>query len=346
GELDVDARRGEDWWSRLALATSLLGRSEFTSLREATSISGPHVTPSGNRNLPYLGIDAARHDYLDATFGVRIAVWRSVVLSLGVFKGLNSESARRHRWSPGRGAREGGLSHKPTANAHGGGPRTRSTRALQDGGSALTATPKRGLVVHHIRTRKAVRRPGRRSARAGLVTLGREADDQEETRPAADGGRDIHRRCPVFSARPRRAPARGGLRRTCLGRLRPPNGCPQEAMTAVIPPSCLLHPTREDRIGQPRVGGQRSSIPGSLPAQVRVKGSAQCFTGSFAFPKAMNWTSSPRRARPVEKVRVPARVRDQLSKTGLRAQHRSLGQLAAQEHVERLTAEYGPKNAM
>jgi len=99
-ELDVHAPRGEDWWSRLALATSLLGRSEFTSLREATSISGPHVTPSGNRNLPYLGIDAARHDYLDATFGVRIAVWQSVVLSLGVFKALNSEGVRPDGWSP------------------------------------------------------------------------------------------------------------------------------------------------------------------------------------------------------------------------------------------------------
>jgi Putative MetA-pathway of phenol degradation len=99
-ELDVHAPRGEDWWSRLALATSLLGRSEFTSLREATSISGPHVTPSGNRNLPYLGIDAARHDYLDATFGVRVAVWRSVVLSLGVFKALNNQGVRPDGWSP------------------------------------------------------------------------------------------------------------------------------------------------------------------------------------------------------------------------------------------------------
>ena len=99
-ELDFHAPRGEDWWSRLALMTSVLGRSEFTSLREATSISGPHVTPSGIRDLPYLGIDAARHDYLDATFGVRIAVWQSVVLSLGVFKALNSEGVRPDGWSP------------------------------------------------------------------------------------------------------------------------------------------------------------------------------------------------------------------------------------------------------
>ena len=50
---------------------------------------GPHVTPSGRVDLPYLGIDADRHDYLDATFGVRVAVG-SLVLSLGVFKALGA----------------------------------------------------------------------------------------------------------------------------------------------------------------------------------------------------------------------------------------------------------------
>lgn len=38
--------------------------------------------------------------YLDATFGVRVAVWESVVLSLGVFKVLNSEGMRPDGWSP------------------------------------------------------------------------------------------------------------------------------------------------------------------------------------------------------------------------------------------------------
>jgi hypothetical protein len=99
-ELDVHAPRGDAWWTRLALATSLLGRSEFTSLRQASSISGPHVTPSGRVDLPYLGLDGERHDYLDATFGVRVAVWESVVLSLGVFKALNSEGVRPDGWSP------------------------------------------------------------------------------------------------------------------------------------------------------------------------------------------------------------------------------------------------------
>ena len=99
-ELDFHAPRGEDWWSRLALMTSVLGRSEFTSLREATSISGPHVTPVGRFNEPYLGLDATRHTYIDATLGVRVEVWRSVAVSLGVFKALNSAGVRPDGWSP------------------------------------------------------------------------------------------------------------------------------------------------------------------------------------------------------------------------------------------------------
>jgi hypothetical protein len=46
-EVDLHAPRGDAWWTRLALAVSVLGRSEFASLREVGSISGPHVTPAG-----------------------------------------------------------------------------------------------------------------------------------------------------------------------------------------------------------------------------------------------------------------------------------------------------------
>src|SRR5262249_61014018 len=57
-EIDAHAPRGEDWWARLALMVAVVGRSEFTSLREASSISGPHVTPNGQVNEPLLGTDA------------------------------------------------------------------------------------------------------------------------------------------------------------------------------------------------------------------------------------------------------------------------------------------------
>ena len=99
-EINAHAPRGEDWWSRLALMVAVLGRSEFTGLREGSSISGPHVTPNGRFDEPFLGIDANRHDYIDATFGVRIGLWRSIVLTVGVFKALNSSGVRPDGWSP------------------------------------------------------------------------------------------------------------------------------------------------------------------------------------------------------------------------------------------------------
>ena len=99
-EINGHAPRGEDWWSRLAIMFAVLGRSEFTSLRQASSISGPHVTPNGRFDEPFLGIDADRHDYIDATFGVRVDLWHSIVLTLGVFKALNSAGVRPDGWSP------------------------------------------------------------------------------------------------------------------------------------------------------------------------------------------------------------------------------------------------------
>jgi hypothetical protein len=61
---------------------------------------GAARAPAGRLDEPYLGLDAGPHDYIDATFGVRVAVWRSVVLSLGVFKALNSAGVRPDGWSP------------------------------------------------------------------------------------------------------------------------------------------------------------------------------------------------------------------------------------------------------
>ena len=96
----MHAPRGEEWWTRLALAWEVLGRSEFTSLRQASSISGPHVTAAGVVQRPYLGIDASRHDYVDTVLGVRVHLVESMVLSVGVFKALNDQGVRPAGWSP------------------------------------------------------------------------------------------------------------------------------------------------------------------------------------------------------------------------------------------------------
>jgi hypothetical protein len=98
--LDIHAPRGEEWWTRVALAWSVLGRSEFTNLRASSSISGRHVTPSGFMSLPYLCADASRHDYADTTLGLRVQVWQSLILSVGVFKAINDQGVRPANWSP------------------------------------------------------------------------------------------------------------------------------------------------------------------------------------------------------------------------------------------------------
>jgi hypothetical protein len=98
--LDVHAPRGDDWWTRLALSWGVLGRSEFTSLREPSSISGPHVASTGIVQAPYLCADASRHDYADTTLAMRINLAESMVLSLGVFKALNDQGVRGPGWSP------------------------------------------------------------------------------------------------------------------------------------------------------------------------------------------------------------------------------------------------------
>ena len=98
--LDLHAPRGDDWWTRVALAWSVLGRSEFVGLRQPPSVSGAHVTPNGIVDLPYLCVDPGRHDYADTTLGLRVQLVETLVLSLGVFKALNNQGIRAGGWSP------------------------------------------------------------------------------------------------------------------------------------------------------------------------------------------------------------------------------------------------------
>ena len=82
------------------MSADLLGRSEFAALRERSSVSGPHVSPNGVVQQPYLCLDPDRHDYLDLALGLRANLASTLVLSLGVFKALNNEGVRATQWSP------------------------------------------------------------------------------------------------------------------------------------------------------------------------------------------------------------------------------------------------------
>jgi hypothetical protein len=98
--LDFHAPRSDEWWTRVALNFEILGRSEFAALRERSSVSGPHATPAGVEDLPYLGFEPRRRTYADAAFGLRINLIESIVLNLGVFRALNASGVRPSDWSP------------------------------------------------------------------------------------------------------------------------------------------------------------------------------------------------------------------------------------------------------
>jgi hypothetical protein len=100
--LDLHAPRGDEWWRRIALAWVVLGRSEFVGLRAPTSVSGPHVTPNGFANLPYLCVDPNRHDYADTTLGIiLVQVVDTPVLSLACL-GRSTTRASGQRTGRGR----------------------------------------------------------------------------------------------------------------------------------------------------------------------------------------------------------------------------------------------------
>lgn len=86
---------------RVSLVGGVAGRSEIDGIRAGSSVSGPHVTPLGVVNEPYLCLDPDRHDYFDAVLGLRVRMVRSLVMSLGVFKPINTgEGVRPEGWSP------------------------------------------------------------------------------------------------------------------------------------------------------------------------------------------------------------------------------------------------------
>jgi hypothetical protein len=58
------------------------------------------VGPDGFVQAPFLCADANRHDYVDTTLAVRINLFESAVLSLGVFHPLNDQGVRAAGWSP------------------------------------------------------------------------------------------------------------------------------------------------------------------------------------------------------------------------------------------------------
>jgi hypothetical protein len=99
--LTLQPPKGNRWHDRIALTGGVGGRSEVNGRRARTSVSGRHVTPAGITDEPYLCYDPGRHDYFDATLGVRVGIWRTLAMTLGFYKAINeSEGVRATNFSP------------------------------------------------------------------------------------------------------------------------------------------------------------------------------------------------------------------------------------------------------
>lgn len=99
--LSLQPPKGNTWHNRIALVGSVAGRSEIAGRRAFTSVSGPHVTPNSIADEPYLCYDPSRHDYFDASLGVRVGLWRTLGMTLGFYKAINSsEGVRASDFSP------------------------------------------------------------------------------------------------------------------------------------------------------------------------------------------------------------------------------------------------------
>jgi len=85
---DVDATR------RLGLAFAFLGRSEFNRSAPAGETDFLHLVNGRPMPRPLLGIDFARNDFFDFSFGARALVWRSIMVFANGIYALNDAGLR------------------------------------------------------------------------------------------------------------------------------------------------------------------------------------------------------------------------------------------------------------
>ena len=85
---DVDATR------RLGLAFAFLGRSEFERSAPAGETDFLHLVSGRPALRPLLGIDFARNDFFDFSFGARTVVWRDIMVFANGIYALNDAGLR------------------------------------------------------------------------------------------------------------------------------------------------------------------------------------------------------------------------------------------------------------
>jgi hypothetical protein len=88
---------------RVGLSLGFLGRSEFEGSADADESSFLHLTSSGVRQEPLLGLDFDRKDYFDLTFGVRGVVFGNVMVFANIIRRLNDDGLRNDTVIPAFG---------------------------------------------------------------------------------------------------------------------------------------------------------------------------------------------------------------------------------------------------
>jgi hypothetical protein len=86
--VDVDITK------RIGAAVGFLGRSEWNRSSPPGETSFLHLTPTGVRQEPLLGINFDRKDLIDFTFGGRAVVWRQLMVFANGIYALNNAGLR------------------------------------------------------------------------------------------------------------------------------------------------------------------------------------------------------------------------------------------------------------
>jgi hypothetical protein len=89
-----------DLFPRWNLSFAFLGRSEFERSAKAGETDFLHLTPQGPALRPLLGLDFARNDFFDASFGTRVVVWRQIMLFGNILYALNDAGLRNNSVIP------------------------------------------------------------------------------------------------------------------------------------------------------------------------------------------------------------------------------------------------------
>ena len=96
--VDVDAH------PRVGLSLGFLGRSEFGASASAATTRFQHLQANGTvQRAPLLGIDFARKDFFDLSFGARVVVWRNLMVFANGIYALNDAGLRNDTIIPSVG---------------------------------------------------------------------------------------------------------------------------------------------------------------------------------------------------------------------------------------------------